>query len=113
MIKKDKNYLWIVVILMVSIPEILFNTTISSIVNYIGKDFLTINSLFFDSRFFINNSTIFLTSLFIELCGLIGLLILSIKSKKIKLLSIPIILWILWLSFVFFLGYTASSIRFW
>jgi len=104
----QKTWLWDF-IAMFAVPEILFLTTWSSIVNYSGKDFLTLSSFFIDSRFFINYPFYFFTTLIIELIGVVSLLVLSIKlNKKIFTVLFGIIL--LWLVFVFFLGYMANSI---
>jgi hypothetical protein len=94
---------------MFLIPEILFSIIFSSIVNYSGKDFLTLSSLFVDSRFFINNSGLFFLNLVVELVGIMGLLIINIKNKKI-LFSIILLVIFLWLIFISFLGYISSSI---
>jgi len=94
---------------MFLIPEILFSTIPSSIVNYSGKDFLTLVSFFIDSRFFINNPGLFFITLLIEIVGLIGLLVLSIENKKI-VLSIILIIILIWLFFISFLSYVSNSI---
>ena len=108
MTKKQKTWLWIS-LAMFALPEILFFTIISSIINYSGKDFLTLISPFVDSRFFINNPVYFFVFSIIEWIGILGLAIVSIKLNK-KLLSIMLIIIILWMSLVLFLGYVSSNI---
>lgn len=109
MTKTQKIWLWIF-LAMFLVPEILFSITISSIVNYSGKDFLTLFSFFVDDRFFINNPFYFLTTLTIEWIGLLGLLIMAIKSRK-KFLIVTLSIILLWLSFIFLLAYISSSIK--
>ena len=108
MTKTQKIWMWIF-IAMFAVPEILFSIVPSSIINYSGKDFLTLSSFFIDSRFFINNPGYFFTTLIVELAGIIGLLILSIKSNK-KIIYILLGIILLWLIFIFFLGFMANSI---
>jgi len=105
--KIQKIWAWVFVVLFL-IPEILFSIVISSIINYSGKDFLTISSLFFDSRFFINNPTYFFISLFVQIISILGLLILSKSINKIVFSLLFIILF--WLVFIFFLGYMSNTI---
>jgi hypothetical protein len=107
--KLQKNWLWVFG-LMFLIPEILFSTLLSSIINYSKYDFLTLSSIFFDKRFFINNPFFFYSTLIIELLGLFGLLIISIKNKKI-LYSLIIFMNILWFLFLFFLEYITNNIN--
>jgi len=109
MSKAQKIWLWIFGAMFL-IPEIIFSTTLSSIINYSGKDFLTLSSLFVDGRFFINNPAFFYTVLLIEIIAIVGLLILSIKSSKKIVSVIPLII-LMWLIFVFFLGYISDSIN--
>lgn len=107
--KKQKIWMWIF-LAMFLIPEILFSILPSSIVNYTGKDFLTLSSIFVNSRFFINNPLYFFVALVIELISILGLLIISIKNnKKIFIILFGTIL--LWLLFVFFLAYVSNSIN--
>ncbi len=107
--KMQKIWLWIFGAMFI-IPEILFSIIPSSIINYFGKDFLTLSSLFVNSRFFINNSYYFFITLAIEFIGVIGLFIFSIKlNKKIFIILFSII--ILWLLFIFFIGYLSSNIN--
>ncbi len=109
MTKMQKKLLWLFGAMFL-IPEILFSTIPSSIINYSGKDFLTLSSVFVDSRFFINNFIYFLIILIIELIGIIGLLVLSIKNRK-KIMSVTLIIILLWLVFIFFLGRVSSGIN--
>lgn len=106
--KTQKVWLWIFGAMFI-IPEIIFSVIPSSIINYSGKDFLTLVSLFTDDRFFINNPSYFFITLIIELVGVIGLLVISIKSNK-KILSILLVIVLLWLAFISFLGYLSNSI---
>ena len=100
--------MWIF-IAMFALPEILFFTIPSSIINYSGKNFLTLSSLFVDSQFFINNPRYFFADLIIELIAILGLLMISIKSgKKVSSLFLGIIL--LWLFFVSLLAYLSISV---
>jgi len=109
MTKMQKKLLWLFGAMFL-IPEILFSIILSSIVNYSGKDFLTLTSIFVDSRFFINNPTYFLIILIIELIGITGLLFLSIKNRR-KIMSTILIIILLWLIFIFFLGSVSGSIN--
>ncbi len=109
MTKMQKIWLWIFIAMFV-VPEILFLTIPSSIINYSGKDFLTLSSFFVNSRFFINNPLLFFVTLIVELLGVIGLITLSVKSNK-KTISILLTIILLWLSFVLFLGYLSNSIN--
>jgi hypothetical protein len=108
MSKIQKIWLWIFGAMFL-IPETLFLTTPSSIINYTGKDFLTLIPLFVGERFFINNPSYFLSVLVIELVAIMGLLIMSIKNRK-TIFSIFLIFILFWLLFVFFLGYVSSTI---
>ena len=93
---------------MFLIPEVLFSIIPSSIINYSGKDFLTLVSFFVDNRFFINNPSFFFLTLLAEFIALVGMLVLSIKNKKI-VFSIILIIILIWLFFVSFLGYISST----
>jgi len=97
-------------IAMFAIPEILFSIIPSSIINYSGKLFLTLSSLFFDSKFFINNPFYFFIIIIVEFIGVLGLLIISVKNKKIIFIILLTII-LLWLLLVFFLGYMSNSVR--
>ena len=103
-----KIWMWIF-IAMFAIPEILFSVTLSSIINYHGKDFFTISSLFVSGRFFINNPFYFFVTIIIELIGVLGLLVISIKNKKIIFIILSGVI-LLWLLFIFFLGYVSNNI---
>jgi hypothetical protein len=108
MTKTQKIWLWIF-IAMFAVPEILFSVTPSSIINYSGKDFLTLSSFFVDGRFFINNPFYFFIILIVEIAGIVGLLVLSIKSSK-KIIAVLLGIILLWLFFIFFLAYISNSI---
>jgi len=108
MLKIQKIWMWIF-IAMFALPEILFSTILSSILNYSGKSFLTLSSLFVGSRFFINNPLYFFIILVMEMISILGLIIISIKNKKI-ILTVLLAMILLWLMFVFFLGYVSNNI---
>ena len=106
--KKDKIWMWIFIAVF-AIPEIFFSTLLSSIINYSGKKFLTLSSLFVDNKFFINNPSVLFLVLIIETISLLYLLFLSFKLKK-TILIIFLILLLAWLSYILFLGYISNSI---
>lgn len=105
----QKTWLWIFGGMFV-VPEVLFFTIPSSIINYSNKLFLTLITPFFDSRLFINNPKIFFLILVIELVGVVGLLVLNVKSRK-KLFSFLLGVVLLWLLFIAFLMYVSTSIN--
>ena len=104
----QKIWMWIF-IAMFAIPEILFSIILSSIINYHGKDFLTLSSLFVNGRFFINNPFYFFITIIIEMIGVLGLLVISVKTKKIIFIILLGII-LLWLLLIFFLGYVSNNI---
>lgn len=107
--KMQKTWLW-VFSGMVIVPELVFSILPSSVINYSGKDFLTLTSLFVDDRFFINNPSYFLFTLIVEIVGVIGLLVISIKYRK-KVFITFLVAILLWLLFILFLGYVTSTIQ--
>ena len=107
--KTQKIWLWIF-LAMFLIPEILFFTILSSIINYSEKDFLTLSSFFINDRFFINNPFYFFIVLIFEWIGILGLLIINIKSKN-KILAFILGIIFLWLSFISILAYISNSIE--
>lgn len=108
MSKLQKIWLWIFGAMFV-VPEIIFSIILSSVINYFGKDFLTLSSIFVDSRFFINNPFYFFTTLIIEIIAIIGLIILCIKHNK-GIFAILLGVILLWLVFIFFMAYLSNNI---
>src|SRR5687768_10307584 len=108
--KMQKTWSWIFGAIFL-IPEIIFFTIPSTIINYSTKgDFLALYSFFVNRSFFIDNWSYAFVVLTIEIIGVLGLFIISIKSRQ-KVFAILLILVLLWLCFIAFIGYISSKIQ--
>lgn len=106
MTKIQKIWLWIF-IAMFALPEILFFTTPIMILDFSGKSFSDLSSLFINYSIFFNQPIFLLIIIAVEWIGILGLLMLGLRLNK-KLFATLLLIILLWLSFIFSVIYVTG-----